>query len=642
MNYNKLLPWLAGLFVFIIYLFTIAPSVIQIDSGELAAVQILAGIAHPTGYPLFSITGYLWSLIPLPFSYIFKMNLYAALLCSIGVVLFVKSAFFIIRNIESFRPVSKAKPKSKGKKKQQEQLKEKEATLLPEVYTVIAVLTGALILAFSRTYWFQSTSVEVYSLHIALIMLVIYTLLKAYVYGGGNTTDYRWLIFAAALALGFTNHMTTLLILPGVAYLYFNKYGFNKSSFMRLGVMILLFIAVLAAVYSYLPLRASSEPILNWGNPVDMERILRHISGKQYQVWLFSSTESARKQFEYFITNLPSELGLSLLIAAAGIIISALYAKRIFLFFLITFIVTVLYSINYDIADIDSYFLLAYISLAFFVVFAILKAAEYFHRNYKGYKAIAAAAAVIIALQFYLNYDEADQSGNYIFEDYTKSLVNSVSENAIIFSYQWDYFISPAYYFQYVEGFREDAVIIDKELLRRSWYYKQIDNIDPQVFSGLQTEIGLFLDALRPFERDENYNAVLLENLFRRIMTGLVSTNIAQRDFYIAPEIVEGEMKRGEFILPVGYTLVPDLFLYKVVLGNEYVPASDPDFTIRFKGKDNYYTGTIKRTVGTMLLSRAVYELQFDRRDRAEVYLNKVKTDIPEFRIPQEISRLFN
>jgi hypothetical protein len=40
---------LTGFIVFIIYLFTLAPSVVQIDSGELAAVQGTLGIAHPTG-----------------------------------------------------------------------------------------------------------------------------------------------------------------------------------------------------------------------------------------------------------------------------------------------------------------------------------------------------------------------------------------------------------------------------------------------------------------------------------------------------------------------------------------------------------------------------------------------------------------
>ena len=52
---------LTGLIAFIFFLTTIAPSVIQIDTGELAAVQVTLGIAHPTGYPLFTILGYIFS-----------------------------------------------------------------------------------------------------------------------------------------------------------------------------------------------------------------------------------------------------------------------------------------------------------------------------------------------------------------------------------------------------------------------------------------------------------------------------------------------------------------------------------------------------------------------------------------------------
>jgi hypothetical protein len=639
MTLLKYIPGLTGLFVFIVYLFTIAPSVIQIDSGELAAVQILAGIAHPTGYPLFTITGYLWSLIPMPFSGIFQMNLYAALLCSLGVFFFIKSALFTLQNIESFRSVPKTKIKSKSKKKQV--VVAPESTSLPDTYIIIAAVSGALILAFSRTYWFQSTSVEVYSLHIALIMIIIYTLLRAYVRGNDSITGSSWFIFSAALALGFTNHMTTLLILPGVAYLYFNKYGFSKKSFQRLIIMILLFFGILILIYSYLPLRASSEPVLNWGNPVDMERILRHISGKQYQVWLFSSMESAKKQLSYFITNLPSEFYFSLLICTAGIILSAGYAKKLFVFFSICFITAILYSINYDIADIDAYFLLAYISLAFFAVYGLIKIFSFFYKK-KEFKIAVYAAGVLIALQIYLNYNPVNQSGVYVFEDYTRSILANVSEDAIIFSYQWDYFISPAYYFQFVEDERKDVAVIDKELLRRSWYYKQLETSYPDVLSGIKPDIDLFLNALRPFERSEQYNANLLETLFRRIMTGLVSSNINKRDFYIAPEIVEGEMQRGEFSLPAGYSLIPDLFLYKVVDGKAYVPAADPDFIIRFTEREDHYSSFIKRITGSMLVARAIYELQYDNRERAIVYIDKIRKDIPDFKIPPELTQVMN
>src|SRR5690606_6287334 len=124
--------------------------------------------------------------------------------------------------------------------------------------------------------------------------------------------------------------------------------------------------------------------------------------------------------------------------------------------------------------------------------------------------------------------------------------------------------------------------VIDKELLRRSWYFVQLDAKYPGLTDGIRKDIGPFLEALKPFERSENYNANLLETLFRRIMTNLVASNIDEREFYIAPEVVQNEMQRGEFSLPEGYSLVPHLFLFKVTKDKNYVSAPEPEFEIRF------------------------------------------------------------
>ena len=72
-------------------------------------------------------------------------------------------------------------------------------------------------------------------------------------------------------------------------------------------------------------------------------------------------------------------------------------------------------------------------------------------------------------------------------------------------------------------------------------------------------------------------------------MTGLVEANIDEKDFYVAPEIFEREMQRGQFVLPEGYTLIPDLLLFKVVKGNQYHPGLDYNYKIRFPEKRNYY-----------------------------------------------------
>ncbi len=617
-------------FVFIIYLITLAPSVVQIDSGELAAVQATLGIAHPTGYPLFTMIGYIFSLIPLPFTKIFQLNILASIYCSAAVGVFTYLIKYSLDNLSVFKKKSSEKAISKKEKKKNKVLSEEKQIEIPENLKLLTAVFGGLILAFSRTFWFQSTSVEVYSLHLLLISLIILFLLKAYVKSFENDKLTNWLIFAFVLALGFTNHLTTLMILPGTAYLYFSRYKFNSASFIRLALMILLFIVVLVAVYSYLPMRASQNPVIDWGNPIDWERIYRHITGRQYQVWLFTSFDSAGKQFSYFWSILPFEFFVALILILIGLFVSYFKSRKLSLFILITFVFTVLYSINYDIHDIDSYFLLAFIMLAFFAAFGALKILE-MKSLPKNYGLIG--LTIVIAIQLFFNFIKVNQSGVYTFEDYTKAELNTVPENSIIFSYQWDYFISASYYYQFVEDYRKDVTVIDKELLRRSWYYNQIKNHDSEVLAGVQNEVDQFLVALQPFERNEKFDANKLESLYKSIMTNLIKTNVDQRDYFIAPELFEQEMKRGEFKLPEGYTLVPYLLTYKVVKSDKYVPAPDPDFQIRIASNRNYYIDTIENMVGRMLSNRAYYEVKFGRTDKAKIYLQKILRDLPGFRL---------
>lgn len=629
---------LTGFVVFIIYLFTLAPSVVQIDSGELATVQATLGIAHPTGYPLFTIIGYIFSLIPLPFTKIYQLNLLAAIFSSAGIAVFVYTAKLLLDNLNLFSTakvkIEKTK-KNKKKTRKGDMQKGKQETVITETVKYIIAIAGGFILAFSETYWLQSTSVEVYSLHILLMNIIILYLVKAFMYveKDDNKTGLKlWLIFSIFLALGFTNHMTTLLIIPGVAYLFFAKYKFSKEGFKKILIMLAVFFPILILIYSYLPVRAAQNPILNWGNPTDFEKLIRHITGKQYQVWLFASSAAAKRQLIHFVETLPGQFSISLVLSFAGLIASFFYARKIFVFLVITFLFTVFYSINYEIHDIDTYFLLAYISLGYFAVFGLLKL---FKMNKKK-KLLAplGVTIVVIVIQFVMNINKTDQSGIYTYEDYTRTILNSVSQESIILSYQWDYFISPSYYFRYVENYRSDVAVVDKELLRRSWYFDQLSRNHPFLFGELEDVVSKFKAALLPFERSENYNATLLESLYRRLMTGLVAANIDERDFYIAPELYQNEMQRNEFKLPQGYKLVPDNLLYKVVKGDEYVPASDPDFQIRFSGRKNYYLEKIEYFTGSMLLARANYELQYGKVKRAKVYMRKLKKILPEYNIP--------
>ena len=633
-----------AVFVFIIYLITLAPSVVEIDSGELATVQATLGIAHPTGYPLFTMVGHLFSLLPLPFSKIYQLNMLAALWCALAVWMFVYTSKYLLDYFS--RAIPNPSESKVSKKKKSKVVKDKKNNeFISENRRIFVSVAGGLVLAFNRTFWMQSTSVEVYSLHVFLIIVAIFFLLRSYFYEPQvNEKFYKspWMLFAISLALCFSNHMTTILILPGAAYLYFSKYKFNKKTFTQIGWMLLIFIPLLLLTYSYLPIRASQNPMLNWGNPTNLERILRHVSGQQYRVWLFSSTASAEKQLSYFMNELPVEFTFALIFIILGLFSSFKYSRKLFTFLVITFLTTVFYSINYDIHDIDSYFLLAYISLSFFAIFGVLKFLQYLESSKISLKLSFSLIALILLAHFYITYPDVNQRDNYAFKDYTKALINSTDKNSVILSYQWDYFVSATYYFQLVEGFRKDVKVVDKELLRRSWYYNQLENRDPNVLENLKTDINSFLEALKPFERSETFNANLLESLYRKIMSDLIEQNADKRGYYIAPELVEKEMRQGVFTLPTEYKLVPDLFLFKAVKGNEYVPASDPDFNIRYKPSDNHYSNMIKNFVSSMLIRRAYYEMQFGYKEKAKKYLNKIKETFPDYMLPEQAVQILN
>ncbi len=55
------IDFLLGLAFFALYLFTLVPSVLPADNGEFQLVAWKLGIAHPPGYALYTIAGWLFS-----------------------------------------------------------------------------------------------------------------------------------------------------------------------------------------------------------------------------------------------------------------------------------------------------------------------------------------------------------------------------------------------------------------------------------------------------------------------------------------------------------------------------------------------------------------------------------------------------
>ena len=607
---NKYRDHLIGLLlwfgVFIVYVQTIASTVEFIDSGELATVPHVLGVAHPTGYPLWTLIAHIFSTLPIAKEEIARLNIFSAFITASAAVIFYYAMLFVLRE-ES----------------------DENAPLL----IFIPAIFSTLALAFSQTFWDQSTSIEVYALHLLFLCSTILFFARAvFHYINTQTLDQRlWWLFAFTLGLSFTNHLTTILLAPAFLYLYFSALRFSKETFRQILILAFPF-ALGLSVYLYFPIRSMEQPALNWGYPATLERIFWHISGKQYRIWMFSSSDVMAKQWKHFVETLPTEFYYApLLIAALGVWRLIVHHRRLLIFILLLFAACILYTINYDIKYIDSYFLLAYVSIAMLAGFGIVEVGSLFKTLWGAIAVVAILAAVLVA-EISVNWSAVDASDNYLTEDYTTNILRNLEPNAIIMSYQWDYFISPSYYFQYVKHVREDVTIIDKELLRRSWYFLQMEKNHPAVYEKSKRDIESFLEELDKFEHDAPYDPAVIEARYNQMIDGFIDHNIDSVAVYVTAEI--------EPHLASQYLRVPEGLAFRLYRDSVYHPVSFPAISYRPYHKANIYTQQIHHLYTTMLAQRAIYEDGQGKTDIAQRYARKMYEINPNGATAQFLQRL--
>jgi len=504
---------------------------------------------------------------------------------------------------------------------------------------VAAAGTGTLALAFSETYWSQALSIEVYPLHLLLVSLVLLLFLKSQQEGDKPTRSCRseesvhaeernssasgaWYGFAFVLGLSFTNHMTTILLVPGFLYLFFGTHGFSRDTWLKVLCALIPFVLGLS-VYLYLPIRAAQNPVLNWGDPATLEKFLWHVSGKQYRVWILSSIETAVRQLKYFVGGFPSEFAYApLALALVGVIQLYRSSRTIFFFTLILFLSCVLYSVNYDIHDIDSYFLLAYCVTAVWITYG----AGAFLGLQTSYRRMALSILGCVGIGLTplpLLYKTVDESGDYTVEDYTKNLFDSFEKNALVLTYQWDYFVSPSYYLQLVEGHRTDVTVIDKELLRRSWYFKQLEHQHPQLIQNSRVEINEFLKELYKFEHDLPYNPAVIEARYEEMIRSFLIKNESLHSIYVTPEI-EQEFTAGLQRVPSGlaFRLYPDTTYHEII------PS---EFAFHSITKRDKYSEAVRNLYAGAYCNQGIYLATHGRLDRAVECFRKALRVTPGF-----------
>ncbi len=548
-----LFPLFVFVITLIIYSATGFPGLTYTDNGELAAVAVTLGISHPTGYPLFTILSHLWTYLPLGLEKITQLNLLSAFFVSISAVLVYYNSKLIFDNFKD----------NEGKDNE-------------GLGNYILSTSIALCYAFGGLIWEQSASLEVYSLHFLFLNLIIFFSLRLYF----NYNENNLLLLFFILGLSFSNHLTTILIIPSLIFLLFFD---SRMKFRRLDKKVyiygfaLFFIGL--SLYLYLPIRANMQPIFNWGDVSrGWDKFLYHVQGKQYQVWMFTGSDAIKANLAKLPLMVYQQFLVLIPFIFIGLFSSFRKSKFLFVFLLLAGVTTIIYSSNYTIHDIDPYFALMVISFLYISLFAII---DIYHK----FKNIVYVSILFPIILLAYNYQRNDFSEKDIVNQFTTNLVDNLDSNAIIISSQWDFWASAFWYKQQVENYRRDVILIEKELLRRTWYPEQLFRWYPELESS-RKERDEFLFHLHKFEKEESYDVYGIQSTFIEMLKSFVNKNIDSRPIYFTYDILQTEQE-----LLKTYVLKPEGFayrVYKIENPNHSSKMSDLDIESILKNKNEY------------------------------------------------------
>jgi hypothetical protein len=410
------------------------------------------------------------------------------------------------------------------------------------------------------------------------------------------------------------------MALPMLAFFFIHKNGLNKAAFQRMVLPVLAGLGILILMYGFLFYRAGMDPMLSWGNIHDWTTFKRHITGHQYSSWILAGSKVAARNLGEFLKALPKEWAFAgAFLLAMGIPVAFRNARMLSWALTGSLLFNLFYVSQYDIKDLEPYFMQTLFTFAFYAAFGMKRLLIQIKKPM-----MAPALLFFPILALGIHFKDSDRSRTTFFEDYTNTALQSIEPNSLLITQQWDFLIPPYYYLRTVENKYPNLMVLDKELVRRSWYVnKQALLLDSGIFSGAEAEKELFLQNLKPFEENGPFDGNQIEMAYQGLLGKIMTEQLKKRPVYIGLEcVVNGEMK-----IPDGYQLVPVGFWSKLVPKSEgYVPARIPSFKPVFpdnwtgKGEAGYYADFIRNNWNSSCRNRAQYEASFGKDAEAQAW----------------------
>lgn len=413
-----------------VYLLTLAPTVTGHDAPDLTTAAYTLGIAHPPGYPLYTLLGWLFSHAFPVGDVAFRLNLLSALFGAATTAL----AYLVARRLTG--------------------------QTLPS-------LAAALALAFSHWFWLNSLVAEVYTLDTLLLAGTLLFLLR------WRQRQQPWALYAFALLFGLSlaHRTTSLLFLPALG-LYLLLCPRPRRPMVWLVAPIFLVLGLL--FYLYIPLNYLREPdyisstfLSRWpGNPADLATpggFWHLVSAAQFRssVFGFGPAESLESLGRYVTWLAASFMGVGLVLGLVGVWCQFQTHRLELLLLAGIFLPSVIFYTNYDVADRAFMVTPSYLVWALWIAVGWTNVSRALHSVIQEPRLRAAAPVLIMVLPLaalLVNYPLVDLSGEREFRETNEELLAQAEPNPTIMSWWWD--MAPLTYLQKVEGLRPDAQLL--------------------------------------------------------------------------------------------------------------------------------------------------------------------------------------
>ena len=434
-------PALAAAIVFVpallLYMRTLMPDVDYWDTAEFQALGPVLGIAHPTGYPAYTLLLWVASVALQPFGNpAFRADMLSALLVAAACGIVGATVAMLTRRL------------------------------------VVGVGVG-IAFAVASQVWMIGLHADPHAFHLFLIALLLLTLVVWADRQKQGLPNADRVLIAAAVVFGVSlaNHALTLLLAPGVALYVLLVYPRILRRVRLVATCAGALVLTTVVLYAYLPIRSAMNPPMDYANPQTWENFKYVVFGEQFTN-TFHNRPSLGDSVKLIATETWEQLGVLLPLAALGLIVGFIRRAALMIMLIAWFALTWYFDLGYDNADIGRYYLVPLMCVAVvggLGAGAILEGAKVVvQRLAPATRPLARAAfAVLMAVVLIVpavatvptRFRAIDESTNVGSRAWLASLATALPQDAVVVSW-WSY-STPLWYAQYVEGWRPDVTIID-------------------------------------------------------------------------------------------------------------------------------------------------------------------------------------